>query len=71
MTATLEEMKADYKVRDTGLAEFGRKELNPAEHEMPGLMAWCKKFGPSKPVNGVKISGSLHMMIPTMMIQPD
>jgi len=48
-----------------GLAEFGRKELTLAEHEMPGLMAARKEFGPSKPFSGLNINGSLHMTIQT------
>jgi len=55
-------------VKDMGLAEFGRKELNLAEHEMPGLMACRKEFGPSKPFKGMKISGSLHMTIQTAVL---
>jgi len=51
-----------------GLAEFGRKELNLAEHEMPGLMACRKEFGPSKPFAGLNISGSLHMTIQTAVL---
>ncbi len=57
-----------YKVRDISLADFGRKELNIAEHEMPGLMATRKKYGPEKPLKGVKISGSLHMTIQTAVL---
>merc|ERR1719199_2035743 len=53
------------KVKDMGLAEFGRKELTLAEVEMPGLMASRKEFGPKKPFHGVRISGSLHMTIQT------
>lgn len=53
------------KIRDIGLAEFGRKELNLAEVEMPGLMAIRKEYGDSKPFKGAKISGSLHMTIQT------
>merc|ERR1712190_66509 len=56
---------ADSKVKDMGLAEFGRKELTLAEHEMPGLMAARKEFGPEKPFKGLNISGSLHMTIQT------
>jgi len=56
---------ADSKVKDMGLAEFGRKELKLAEHEMPGLMAARKEFGPAKPFKGLNISGSLHMTIQT------
>merc|ERR1712151_402833 len=52
-------------VKDMGLAEFGRKELTLAEHEMPGLMAARKEFGPSKPFKGLNINGSLHMTIQT------
>jgi len=55
----------DSKIKDISLADFGRKELTIAEHEMPGLMACRKEFGPSKPFKGVKISGSLHMTIQT------
>jgi len=68
MTATLEEMKADYKVRDIGLAEFGRKEIDIAEKEMPGLMATRGKYGPDKPLTGVKVMGSLHMTIQTAVL---
>merc|ERR1719253_1525128 len=53
------------KVKDMGLAEFGRKELSLAEFEMPGLMACRKEFGAKKPFHGVRISGSLHMTIQT------
>ena len=56
---------ADSKVKDMGLAEFGRKELTLAEHEMPGLMAARKEFGPSQPFKGMNINGSLHMTIQT------
>ena len=68
MTATLEETKADYKVRDIGLADFGRKEINIAEKEMPGLMATREKYGPDKPLAGVKVMGSLHMTIQTAVL---
>merc|ERR1711988_1201636 len=50
---------------DMGLAEFGRKELTLAEHEMPGLMESRKEFGPKQPFAGFRISGSLHMTIQT------
>jgi len=56
---------ADYKVKDIGEAEFGRKELTLAEHEMPGLMAARKEFGPGQPFKGLNICGSLHMTIQT------
>src|SRR5476649_1204636 len=55
----------DFLVKDITLADWGRKELSIAEHEMPGLMAVRKKFGPSKPLQGVRITGSLHMTIQT------
>jgi len=56
---------AESKVKDMGLAEFGRKELTLAEHEMPGLMAARKEFGPGQPFKGLNINGSLHMTIQT------
>ncbi|MFY7842206.1 MAG: adenosylhomocysteinase, partial [Actinomycetes bacterium] len=55
----------DYKVADLSLADFGRKEIQLAEHEMPGLMAMRKEFGASKPLKGARITGSLHMTIQT------
>lgn len=58
----------DYKIRDLGLAEFGRKEIDIAEHEMPGLMATREKYGKSKPLQGVRIMGSLHMTIQTAVL---
>ncbi len=59
---------ADYKVADISLAEFGRKEIEIAEHEMPGLMATRAKYGPDKPLQGVRIMGSLHMTIQTAVL---
>jgi len=56
---------ADSKVKDMGLAEFGRKELSLAEHEMPGLMNCRKEFGAAAPFKGLDINGSLHMTIQT------
>ena len=58
----------DYKVKDIGLADFGRKEIEIAEQEMPGLMATRAKYGPSQPLKGVKIMGSLHMTIQTAVL---
>jgi adenosylhomocysteinase len=55
-------------VRDLSLAEWGRKEIMIAEQEMPGLMAVRKKFGPGKPLKGVRITGSLHMTIQTAVL---
>ncbi len=61
-------MTFDYKVADLGLAEFGRKEIRLAEHEMPGLMAMRKQYGDSKPLAGAKIAGSLHMTVQTAVL---
>ena len=58
----------DYKVRDLGLADFGRKEIEIAEHEMPGLMATREKYGKEKPLLGVRVMGSLHMTIQTAVL---
>ncbi|NBC48427.1 MAG: adenosylhomocysteinase [Gammaproteobacteria bacterium] len=58
----------DYKVADISLADFGRKELDIAETEMPGLMALREKYGPSKPLKGARITGSLHMTIQTAVL---
>ena len=58
----------DFKVKDLSLAEFGRKEIRLAEHEMPGLMAMRKEFGSSKPLTGARITGSLHMTIQTAVL---
>jgi adenosylhomocysteinase len=58
----------DYKVADITLAEFGRKEIEIAEKEMPGLMAIRKRFGESKPLKGARITGSLHMTIQTAVL---
>jgi adenosylhomocysteinase len=58
----------DYVVADIGLAEFGRKELNIAETEMPGLMATREEYGKSQPLKGARIAGSLHMTIQTAVL---
>ena len=55
----------DFKVADLSLAEFGRKELTLAEHEMPGLMAMRERYGDAKPLAGARVAGSLHMTIQT------
>ncbi|RTZ63628.1 MAG: adenosylhomocysteinase [Verrucomicrobia bacterium] len=68
MTTTLTEPSTDYNVRDIELADFGRKEIDIAEKEMPGLMATREKYGPEKPLDGVKIMGSLHMTIQTAVL---
>jgi adenosylhomocysteinase len=58
----------DFKVADLSLAEFGRKEIRLAEHEMPGLMATREEYGPSQPLAGARIMGSLHMTIQTAVL---
>ena len=60
--------RRDWRVADLSLAPFGRKEINLAEHEMPGLRALRKEFGKSKPLKGARISGSLHMTIQTAVL---
>ncbi len=57
-----------YKVADMSLAEFGRKEIEIAEHEMPGLMALREKYGNKQPLKGARITGSLHMTIQTAVL---
>lgn len=57
-----------YLIADISLADFGRKEIDIAEHEMPGLMALRKKYGASKPLKGARIMGSLHMTIQTAVL---
>ncbi len=59
---------SDYKVRDMNLADWGRKEIDIAEHEMPGLMSIRKKYAASKPLKGVRVTGSLHMTIQTAVL---
>ena len=58
----------DFKVADLSLAEFGRDEIRLAEHEMPGLMAMRAEFGPSQPLKGARITGSLHMTVQTAVL---
>ena len=67
MTVAVNETLA-YKVADISLADFGRKEIEIAEKEMPGLMSVRKKFGPQKPLDGVRVMGSLHMTIQTAVL---
>src|SRR5881296_4450302 len=59
---------ADYVVKDIGLADWGRKEIAMAETEMPGLMATREEYGPSQPLRGARIAGSLHMTIQTAFL---
>tara|TARA_B110000037_G_scaffold206484_1_gene252472 strand:- start:6229 stop:7662 length:1434 start_codon:yes stop_codon:yes gene_type:complete len=61
-------LENDYKVADISLAEFGRKEIDIAEHEMPGLMSIRRKYSAEKPLQGVRIMGSLHMTIQTAVL---
>ncbi|HEX3824968.1 MAG TPA: adenosylhomocysteinase [Mycobacteriales bacterium] len=58
----------DYRVADLTLAEYGRKEITLAEHEMPGLMAMREEYGPSSPLAGARITGSLHMTVQTAVL---
>src|SRR5579872_1574129 len=67
-TALLETASLPYKVADLSLAAWGRKEISVAEHEMPGLMAIRRKYAAAKPLNGVRITGSLHMTIQTAVL---
>ncbi|NCP03983.1 MAG: adenosylhomocysteinase, partial [Deltaproteobacteria bacterium] len=58
----------DYKVKDLKQADFGRREIELAEVEMPGLMALREEFGAQKPLAGARITGSLHMTIQTAVL---
>src|SRR6478752_2397126 len=58
----------DFKVADLSLADFGRTEIQLAEHEMPGLMAMRERYGAEKPLAGARIAGSLHMTIQTAVL---
>jgi adenosylhomocysteinase len=66
--STLNRIATEYKVADLSLAEWGRKEISIAEHEMPGLMAIRRKYAPEKPLQGARITGSLHMTIQTAVL---
>jgi adenosylhomocysteinase len=68
MSNTLTKTKTDYKVADITLADFGRKEILLAEAEMPGLMSVRKKYGPTKPLKGARITGCIHMTIQTAVL---
>jgi adenosylhomocysteinase len=67
-TATINGAAVDYKVSDMSLADWGRKEITMAEHEMPGLMTIRRKYAGEKPLAGVRITGSLHMTIQTAVL---
>jgi adenosylhomocysteinase len=68
MSTVVTQLATDYKVADISLAEWGRKEISIAEHEMPGLMAIRKKYAQEQPLAGVRITGSLHMTIQTAVL---
>ncbi|MBV8532609.1 MAG: adenosylhomocysteinase [Verrucomicrobia bacterium] len=68
MSTVAPKLVTDYKVADLGLAEFGRKEIEIAETEMPGLMALRAEFGTSRPLAGARIAGCLHMTIQTAVL---
>src|SRR5450631_3175424 len=67
-TVTQHHLATDYKVADMSLADWGRKEIGVAEHEMPGLMSIRRKYAPGKPLKGVRVTGSLHMTIQTAVL---
>ena len=62
------DLTLDYKVADISLADFGKKEMQLSERETPGLMECIKKYGPTQPLKGLKVTGSLHMTIQTAML---
>ena len=68
MSTTVEGTATDFKVADLGLASFGRKEIQLAEHEMPGLMATRAEYAERQPLKGARITGSLHMTIQTAVL---
>jgi adenosylhomocysteinase len=68
MTTAEQTTTQDYKVADISLADFGRKEITLAEHEMPGLMATRREYADAQPLKGARISGSLHMTIQTAVL---
>jgi adenosylhomocysteinase len=68
MTTTASPTVADFKVADLSLADFGRKEIELAEHEMPGLMAMRREYGEAQPLRGARITGSLHMTVQTAVL---
>jgi adenosylhomocysteinase len=68
MTTTPTPTTTDFKVADLALADFGRKEIDLAEHEMPGLMALRAEFGAAQPLAGARITGSLHMTVQTAVL---
>ena len=67
-TGTPQKTGQNFKVADLSLAEFGRKEIRLAEHEMPGLMSTRREFADSQPLRGARITGSLHMTVQTAVL---
>src|ERR1700692_3693889 len=68
MSTAIQNVTAEYKVADMSLAEWGRKEISIAEQEMPGLMSIRRKYAVGKPLEGVRVTGSLHMTIQTSVL---
>ena len=68
MNSTVTDNALKYKVKDINLADWGRKEIEIAEKEMPGLMAIRRKYSSEKPLKGARITGSLHMTIQTAVL---
>src|SRR5688572_28131601 len=68
MSTVTTQLTAEYKVADIALADWGRKEISIAEHEMPGLVAIRRRYAKEKPLKGVRITGSLHMTIQTAVL---
>jgi adenosylhomocysteinase len=68
MTTTAALTATDFKVADLGLADFGRKEITLAEHEMPGLMSLREEFAAAQPLSGARVTGSLHMTVQTAVL---
>ena len=68
MSAKALDLSLPYQIADISLADFGRKEMQLSEREMPGLMELIRRYGEKKPLKGLKITGSLHMTIQTAML---
>src|ERR671933_542852 len=68
MTTTAAAQALDFKVADLSLADFGRREIELAEHEMPGLMATRREYAADQPLRGARITGSLHMTVQTAVL---
>ena len=67
-TTAAPDLRTDHKVADLALADFGRKEIRLAQHEMPGLMATREEFAAEQPLKGARITGSLHMTVQTAVL---